>query len=109
VDALDAHLWTYSDPSFLPHGGYRERDSAEQPILLTVGEGNDNGSSVRFLVDSVALPADPAQYERIVLLFDGADEAAVSEARVRWQQAKAAGFAATYWRESEGGRWERQG
>jgi DNA polymerase-3 subunit chi len=108
VEALDAHLWTYSDPSFLPHGGYRDRDAAEQPILLTVGEGNDNGASVRFLVDNVALPADAARYERIVLLFDGADESAVSAARLCWQEAKAAGFAATYWREGDGGRWERQ-
>ena len=34
VDALDAHLWTFSDDSFLPHGTDREPTAAEQPILL---------------------------------------------------------------------------
>ena len=35
IEALDAHLWTYRDDSFLPHGTAREADAAEQPILLT--------------------------------------------------------------------------
>jgi DNA polymerase-3 subunit chi len=108
VAALDAQLWTYSDPSFLPHGSYRDRDAADQPVLLTVGEGNENDASVRFLVDGVALPADAQRYERIVLLFDGADDSAVSDARERWREAKAAGFAVAYWQQNENGRWERK-
>src|SRR6266404_6464604 len=35
VEALDAHLWTYRDDSFLPHGTWREPQAQEQPILLT--------------------------------------------------------------------------
>jgi DNA polymerase-3 subunit chi len=108
IEALDSFLWTYSDPSFLPHGSYRDRDAADQPILLTLGEENHNGASVRFLIDGATFPADAAGYERIVLLFDGADTAAVAEARTRWQEAKAAGFEITYWQENDSGRWERQ-
>ena len=37
VEALDAHLWTFRDDSFLPHGTWREADASEQPILLTLG------------------------------------------------------------------------
>jgi len=108
VEALDAHLWTYREDSFLPHGTGRERDASEQPVLLTVGEDNPNGAGVRFLVEGAAVPADAAQYDRLVLMFDGNDEAAAAEARSRWQEAKAAGFEVTYWQQNEQGRWERK-
>ena len=108
VDALDAHLWTYRDDTFLPHGTAREPDPAAQPILLTTGEHNPNGAAVRFLVDGVAMPADAESYDRIVLLFDGTDEDAVAAARTRWGEAKAQGFAVTYWQPDEHGRWVKK-
>ena len=42
IEALDAHLWTYRDDGFLPHGTWREPDAAVQPVLLTVNDGNPN-------------------------------------------------------------------
>ena len=51
TDALDAHLWTYSDDSFLPHATWRAGDASEQPIVLIAGEDNPNNANVRFLVD----------------------------------------------------------
>ena len=108
VDALDAHLWTYNDSSFLAHGTAREADAAAQPILLTTAEHNPNGASVRFLIDGVPMPADAGSYDRIVLLFDGEDEDAVATARARWGEAKAQGFAATYWQPDEQGRWVKK-
>ncbi len=108
MDALDAHLWTYSDDSFLPHGTAREAEPSAQPVLLTVSDDNPNGASVRFLVDGAPMPADAAAYERIVLMFDGDDEDAVAAARARWGEAKAQGFAATYWQPDEQGRWVKK-
>jgi DNA polymerase-3 subunit chi len=107
IDALDAHLWTYRDDNFLPHGTYRESEAAMHPVLLTVNEDNPNGASVRFLIDRVPMPADAASYQRIVLLFDGDDEDAVADARARWSEVKARGFEATYWQADENGRWQR--
>ena len=109
IEALDAHLWTYRDDSFLPHGTDRERDGAEQPIVLTLGDGNPNGANIRFLLEGADLPPDIARYERVVLLFDGGDAEAVAAARLRWKDVKARGFEATYWRQNEAGRWEPQG
>jgi DNA polymerase-3 subunit chi len=108
IEALDAHLWTYRDDGFLPHGTWREQDSALQPVLLTVNDGNPNGSNVRFLIDGAAVPADAESYERIVLLFDGEDEEAVAAARAHWSEAKAKGFAATYWQPDAQGRWTQK-
>jgi DNA polymerase-3 subunit chi len=108
VDALDAHLWTYRDDNFLPHGTAREADTALQPILLTTADHNPNGATVRFLIDGVAMPVDAETYDRIVLLFDGEDEDAVAAARTRWNEAKAQGFAVTYWQPDEQGRWVKK-
>ena len=58
ADALDAHLWTYRDDSFLPHATWRAADAQDQPIVLAVEEGNPNRANVRFLIDNAALPAD---------------------------------------------------
>ena len=109
VDALDAHLWTFSDDSFLPHGTDREATAAEQPIVLTVAADNPNGASVRFLIDGAPIPADAGSYQRLVLLFDGGDPEAVAAARERWTAAKAQGFDVTYWQTDERGRWQRKG
>ena len=108
VEALDAHLWTYRDDSFMPHGTWREQDSAQQPVLLTITDSNPNAASVRFLIDGAPMPADAEAYARIVLLFDGEDEEAVAAARERWSDAKAKGFAATYWQPDANGRWVKQ-
>src|SRR5256886_10436452 len=52
ADALDAHLWTYRDESFLPHATWRAADAEAQPILLTVAEENPNRANVPFLIDN---------------------------------------------------------
>ena len=108
VDALDAHLWTYRDDTFLPHGTARDAEAAAHPIVLTTADHNPNSANVRFLVDGVPVPTDAASYERIVLLFDGEDEDAVAAARARWGEAKAQGFDVTYWQTDENGRWVKK-
>ncbi len=108
VEALDAHLWTWRDDAFLPHGTWRETTASEQPILLTVNAENPNAAGVRFLVEGAAMPADASAYERVVLLFDGDDPEAVEAARARWGEAKSAGFDVTYWQTDENGRWRRR-
>lgn len=108
ADALDSHLWTYRDDSFLPHGTWRDRDAAEQPIILAVDGGNPNQASVRFLIDCADLPQDASAYERLVLVFNGEDDDATAAARAAWSDSKARGFAVTYWQPDEQGRWQRK-
>jgi DNA polymerase-3 subunit chi len=108
ADAIDAHLWTFRDDSFLPHGTAREGTPAEHPVLITTQEHNPNGAQVRFLVDGTGVPEDAAAYERIVLIFDGEDEDAVAAARTRWSEVKPKGFEATYWQTDDQGRWVKK-
>lgn len=110
VKALDEHLWTFDDASFLPHGTVGDGDPALQPILLNDDSRNLNGATIRFLVDGVdphaALAA--SAYERVVLLFDGKDDEAVADARRRWSELKAEGHALTYWQQDMDGRWDKR-
>lgn len=110
IEALDERLWTYSDESFLAHGMARDGEAETQPIFLTTGDDNPNGARLRVLLAgakaSPILEADPTAYERIIILFDGADEEARVGARAQWSELKAAGRAPTYWREGETGDWE---
>jgi DNA polymerase-3 subunit chi len=108
VETLDAHLWTYKDDGFLPHGTDRDGHGADHPIVLTAQDHNPNAATVRFLIDGAPLPTDAASYQRIVLLFDGNDTEAVATARERWTAAKAQGLDATYWQPDENGRWQRK-
>ncbi len=106
-DALDAHLWTYRDEAFLPHGTVKDGSPEAHPVWLTAGPENPNGATVRFLADSAELP-EPANYARIVVIFDGNDPDALDRARATWAAAKSRGDETTYWQQSDTGRWERK-
>jgi DNA polymerase-3 subunit chi len=105
-DALDAHLWTFREDSFLAHGRDGEPFAADQPVLLTTGDGNANSADIRFLVDG-AVPPDLSSYKRAVFLFDGHDQSQVEAARGHWTVMKSGGHEVTYWQQTAG-RWERK-
>ncbi|MFO1185043.1 MAG: DNA polymerase III subunit chi [Bauldia sp.] len=107
VIALDAHLWSYRDEAFLPHGTAREGNAAAQPIWLTSGDENPNSANVRFLVDGAKCD-DMSAYHRVVQIFDSRDADAVSDARSAWKSAQASGHTVTYWQQGEGGRWVKK-
>lgn len=111
-DALDAHLWAYTDESFLPHGTSRDGDPADLAVLLTAEPDEPRDAvppfTVRFLVDR-ATPPDLSGLARAVFLFDGNDAEAVMDARAQWKSVKTAGHTATYWVQDERGRWVEKG
>lgn len=106
-DMLDAHLWTFRDESFLPHGTDSAPMPEAQPVLLTTAAENANGATVRFMVDGAAPPPlDP--YERVVFMFDGYDQQQLEGARAEWKRLKGEGHALTYWQQSPEGRWVKK-
>jgi DNA polymerase III subunit chi len=107
VEALDTLLWTYREESFLAHGTARDGQPGAHPIYLTAGGDNPNGAQVRFLVDGAELE-HAGRYARVVYVFDGRDEGAVSQARAEWQKAKAQGFSVSYWQQGAKGGWQQK-
>ena len=106
AEALEAHLWTYRDDSFLPHGLAGEDTDPLQPVLLTTTNENPNGAAVRFFVDR-AVPQSAEGYQRLVYLFSGHDPDAVAEARLAWR-ALTPGNTVTYWQQNQDGRWSKR-
>ena len=107
VEHLDGWLWSYRDDSFLPHGPAGEPDAERQPILITTGADNPNRADALFLVDG-AEPGELADYQRCIVVFDGADEGQLAAARAQYAGVKKAGHPVSYWKQQARG-WEKQG
>ena len=106
MQALDAALWLGPEEGFLPHGLAGGPHDADQPVLLTMGEGAANAPTCVMSVDGAAVsPEEVHAMERVCVIFDGHDGAAVQVAREQWKTLTQAGCAAQYWSQ-ESGRWE---
>ncbi len=102
---LDERLWLGAEDGFLPHGLAGGDHDADQPVLLTTG-APANGAVCVMSVDGAEVTAEEvAALERVCVLFDGNDPAALDVARGQWKVLKDAGASAQYWSE-ESGRWE---
>ncbi len=108
--ALDDHLWTWRDNSFLAHGTSTEGQGDKQPVYLSLGTERPNAANVLFLVDGALheeFRVDDG-YQRIVLIFDGNEEEHLKRARDDWARIKKAGLDASYWQTDENGRWSKK-
>lgn len=110
LEAINQHLWTYEDRSFLPHGGPKQGRAEAQPIWLTLGEDNPNQADYLFLLEGRA-PDALEGFEMVALLFDARDEDALAAARQHWKmlsQDQALAGNLSYWRQTPQGGWEKQ-
>jgi DNA polymerase III subunit chi len=108
LDRIDAALWSFAAESFVPHGvdsTLGPERAAAQPVLLTVdGDWQTNTADCLAQIGG-DLPDDLASLSRVLFLFD-ADTLDI--ARARWRiVAKQEGLRPVYWREGEGGRFEK--
>jgi DNA polymerase-3 subunit chi len=85
VEVLSRLLWTWADDEFLAHGTAADGNAGLQPVWLTAGSDSPNAATVRILVDGAQHDSLDG-LDRLVIMFDGAQEAAVSAARQKWQQ-----------------------
>lgn len=104
VAEVDRALWAAERPDWLPHGTAALGHAALQPIWVTAQDECPNQARYVFLLDGTS--ADPALWERVFDLFDGADENQVAAARRRYAEARAGGHAMAYWKQTDRG-WEK--
>ncbi|MBJ3761716.1 DNA polymerase III subunit chi [Maribius pontilimi] len=105
---LDDALWTYRDDSFLPHGMAGGDTDAAQPVLLTTSPDLPADVVCLMSVDGAQVTADEvARLERVCVIFDGTDAAALDKARAQWRALTKAGISSQYWSE-ESGKWEKK-
>jgi len=104
LEWLDNHLWQGAQTAFLPHGLAGGEQDALQPVLLTQSCDNVNNAAIVMAIDGAEIDAgEVASYQRICVLFDGNDPAALEHARGQWKQLTDAGCAAVYWAQEESG------
>lgn len=107
LQALDTALWLNPEDSFLPHGMAGGPHDADQPILLGQGAITNAAEGLMLIDGAETTPAEAEAFQRVWVLFDGADDVALNGARRLWTTLTAAGLAAQYWSE-DGGRWEKK-
>ena len=106
LDALDAALWQGPEEQFLPHGCAGGPQDTDQPILLTTSQDAPNGAVCVMAIEGAEVtPQEVAALQRVCVIFDGNDDAALERARAQWKMLRDAGAKAKYWSE-ESGRWE---
>lgn len=108
LDWLDEKLWLAGDGAFLPHGRAGGPHDADQPILLTDGADAANDPQCVMSIDGADISdAEVAALERVCILFDGNDDAALTKARGQWKALKDAGCSAQYWSQKSGS-WKKE-
>jgi len=106
MEWLDEKLWLGPEEEFLPHGLAGGAHDARQPVLLTTAADTPNAPHCVMAIDGAPVAPDEVQrLERVCMLFDGNDAAAVQVARGQWTALTQAGCAAKYWSEASG-KWE---
>jgi DNA polymerase III subunit chi len=107
VAALNDRLWTYDDAGFLPHGAAGDGDPTVQPIFLTARVENPNRATLLLRLSGAEMAPEDAEFDPVVLMFDGRDGDSLADARAEWRRLKDEGHAISYWREGDEGGWER--
>ncbi len=107
MKAIDRQLWM--NDGFLPHGLAGGPHDAQQPVLLladaTPLDQVPNKPGCLITLDAAAVTPDEAQaVDRLCIVFDGTNEAAVVAARAQWRDLTGANVHAEYW-SRESGRW----
>lgn len=103
---LDDVLWQGPEDGFGPHGMAGGPYDADQPVLL--GDVPSTGFACVMSVGGADVSAEEVQaLERVCILFDGHDEAALNHARGQWKALTDAGCAAQYWAQDRG-RWTKK-
>ena len=107
AEAIAAHLWSFDEESFLPHGTKADGFPDLQPIWITAENDNPNNANIRFFVDGAAV-GDIGGLTRAIIMFDGNNAEAVEAAREGWKRFRGAGHEVSYWQQDEQGRWQNR-
>lgn len=108
LEDLDTALWLGGDESFLPHGIAGGPHDALQPVLLTEATAVRQSTSCLIAIEGADVSAaEAATLERSMIIFDGTDPAALTQARQHWKSLTGDGLACEYWSQ-ESGRWTRK-
>jgi DNA polymerase-3 subunit chi len=63
---FDAYLWTFAQPSFVPHALWNGQGTCDDPVVVATGVlGSPNDASALVIVDRLADPSQAAPFAEI--------------------------------------------
>ena len=102
LERLDAKLWLGAEDSFLPHGLQGGPHDADQPVLLGSGAVTNRAQALMLLAGAEVSQGEVGALDRVWMVFDGGDAAAVADARSRWTLYQSWGLSVQYWSDAPG-------
>ena len=101
MEQLDLALWGEGG-EFRPHGLAGSLHDVDQPILLTLGQGQGGRDCLMALDGAPVAEAEAREASRVCIVFDGADPEVLATARAQWKALTGAGLAARYYVREDG-------
>lgn len=101
---LDKKLWGYGRKTFIPHGSSEDERHGLFPVLLSPDATNANNAEI-LLLTAPDLEIDYS-YKRVIIIFDGNDDSAVSVARNRYKELKELGHKIKFYFQDKKGTWQ---
>lgn len=109
VEFINSNLWIYDDAAFLPHGTKKDGNSSLQPIWITNEDDNPNQAEILVLVDGAEIELEKLKsFNRVLNIFDGNSEEALTQARRLWKEYKDQDFELYYWQQDSNGSWQQK-
>jgi len=90
--ALDRFMWSCEKGTFLPHAFYNGSvDCLEEPIVITVREGNPNGATV-LIMGQPCTPEFIGRFELVIDFAEVYDKQLAEQSRERFRTYRKLGF-----------------
>ena len=102
LEALDQALWHGPTDSFLPHGLDTQPHANLQSILLGSGAAPQEYEALMLIDGAAFSTSEVARMKRMMILFDGQNEAVLNQARMQWKEVATLGQEAQFWSEASG-------
>jgi DNA polymerase-3 subunit chi len=106
IEAVSELLWNTELDPFLAHGSVFEKNEELQPIYITDEEKNPNQADILILINGEAYN-NMDKFKLCCEIFDGNNQDALSQARLKWKEYKDAKLNTTYWQEDAQGKWKK--
>jgi len=107
AERMSAHLWSYKQNSFLPHGAHKDGNSAVQPIWI--GHSDENPNEAKTLILTQGQTSEiTGDYDLVCEMLNGHSDRDINAARERWKKYQDSGYETTYWFQNENGGWTKK-
>lgn len=101
---LNKTLWTFAQKSFIPHGTDEDPDPEKHPIYISCKDECPIDASCLMLIGKSR--KDVGNFERVLVMVDGADDTDVESAQSMLGSLKNLGHKVEYYKQNRSNGWE---